>query len=71
VIKKENECDNLEKEVMTLRFEVNKIKTNLKSSQVLENILKSQRPYNDKSGLGYKKVHFEEGSNFVMKEIEQ
>jgi hypothetical protein len=60
-IKKEKECEKLEKEVVTLRVEFNKIRKNLKSSQVLENILKSQTPYSDKSRLGYKNVHFEEG----------
>jgi hypothetical protein len=67
-IKKEKVCENIEKEVMTLRFEVNKLSKNLKISQVLENILNSQRPYIDKSGLGYKNVHFEEGSSSMTKE---
>jgi hypothetical protein len=49
MIKKEKECENLEKDVMTLRAEVNKINNNLKISQVLENILNIQRP----SKLGY------------------
>jgi hypothetical protein len=35
---------------------------------VLENILNSQRPYSEKYGLGYKNVHFEEGSSSMMKE---
>ena len=48
-----------------------KIYKNLKSSQVLENILNSQRPYSDKYGLGYKNVHFEEGSISMMKEKNQ
>ena len=60
MIKKENECENLEEKVVSLRVEVNKINKNLKISQVLENILNSQRPYSDKSGLGYKNVHFQE-----------
>jgi hypothetical protein len=68
MIKKEKECEKLEKEIMTLRVEVNKLNKNLKSSQVLENILNSQRPYNDKSGLGYKNVHFEEGSSSMKKQ---
>jgi hypothetical protein len=70
-IKKEKECEKLEKEVVTLRVEFNKIRKNLKSSQVLENILKSQTPYNDKSRLGYKNVHFEEGSSSMMKGTKQ
>jgi hypothetical protein len=56
---------------VTLRVEVNKLNKKLKSSQVLENILNSQRPYSDKYGLGYKNVHFEEGSSSMTKEIEQ
>jgi hypothetical protein len=56
---------------VTLRFEANKIRKNLKGSQVLENILNSQRPYSEKFGLGYKNVHFEEGSSSMMKETKQ
>ena len=56
---------------MTLRFEVNKHTKNLKSYQVLENILNIQRPYNGKSGLGYKNVHFEEGSNSMKRGTKQ
>jgi hypothetical protein len=56
---------------VTLRVEFNKLSKNLKISQVLENVLNNQRPYSDKSRLGYKNVHFEEGSSSVMKEIEQ
>jgi hypothetical protein len=71
MIKKEKECENLEKEIVTLRVEVNKLNKNLKISQVLENILNSQRPYSDKFGLGYKNVHFEEGSSSMTKETKQ
>ena len=67
MINKEKECEKLEKEIVTLIFEVNKISKNLKFSQVLENILNSQIPYSDKYGLGYKNVHFEEGSSSMMK----
>ena len=71
MIKKENEYENLKKEVVTLRIEVNNIMKNLKSSQMLENILNSQRPYSDKSGLGYKNVHFEKDSRSMTKETKQ
>jgi hypothetical protein len=71
MIMKEKECEKLEKEIMTLRVEVNKLSKKLKSSQVLENILNNQSPYNEKSRQGYKNVHFEEGSSSMMKEIEQ
>jgi hypothetical protein len=68
IIKKLKECEKLKKEIVTLRIQVNKLNKNLKSSQVLENILNSQRPYSDKSILGYKNVHLEEGSSSMMKE---
>jgi hypothetical protein len=71
MIKKKKKSKNLEKEVMTLRVEFNKLNNNLKSSQVLETILSNQRPYSDKSRVGYKNVHFEEGSSSMMKEREQ
>ena len=57
MIKKEKECVKLEKEIMTLRVEVNNLNKNLKISQVLENIVNDQRPYSDKYRLGYKNVH--------------
>ena len=71
MINKEKECENLEKEFLTLRVEVNKLSKNLESSEVLENILNNQKPYNDKSRLGYKNVHFEEGSSSMMKATEE
>jgi cell division septum initiation protein DivIVA len=71
MIKKEKECEKLEEEVVSLRVEVNKLNKNLKSSQVLEDILNSQRPCSDKSGLGYKKIHFEKGSSSMTKETKQ
>jgi hypothetical protein len=71
MIKEEKECEKLEKEITTLRVEVHKISKNLKSSQVLENILNSQRPYSDKYGLEYKNVHFEEGSSSMKKSTKQ
>jgi hypothetical protein len=58
MIKKEKECEKIEKEIVTLRVEVNNISKNLKKSQLLENILNIEIPYSDKSGLGYKNVHF-------------
>ena len=35
MIKKEKECEKLEKEAVSLRVEVNKLRKKLKSSQVL------------------------------------
>jgi hypothetical protein len=71
MIKKEKECEKLENEIMTLRVEVNKLNKNLKSSQVLENILDNQSPYNEKFGLGYKNVHFDERSSSMTKETQR
>jgi hypothetical protein len=71
MINKEKECDNLEEEVMSLRVKFNKLKKNLKISQVLEDILNNQRKCSDKYGLGYKQIHFEKGSRSKMKETEQ
>jgi hypothetical protein len=51
--------------------EVNELNKNLKISQALEDILNSQRPCYDKSRLGYKKVHFEKGSSYMMKKVEE
>jgi hypothetical protein len=38
---------------------------------VLEKILNNQSPYNEKFGIGYQNVHFEEGSSSMRKSIEQ
>ena len=38
---------------------------------MLENIINNQRTYSDKFGLGYKNVHFEEGSSSMKKETKQ
>jgi hypothetical protein len=53
MMKKEEDCENLEEEVVSLRVEVDKLNKNLKSSQVLEDILSYQRSPFNKSGLGY------------------
>jgi hypothetical protein len=68
MIKKEKECEKIKKEIVTMSVEFNKLNKNLKSSQVLENILNSQRPYSEKSILEYKNVHFGEGSSSMTKE---
>jgi hypothetical protein len=53
MMKKEENCENLEEEVSSLRVEVDKLNKNLKRSQVLECILSCQiSPFN-KAGLGY------------------
>jgi hypothetical protein len=53
MMKKEEYCEKLEEEVITLRVEVVKLNKNLKSSQVLEDILSCQRSPFNKAGLGY------------------
>jgi hypothetical protein len=53
MMKKEDDCEKLEEEVVSLRVEVGKINKNSKRSQVLEDILKFQRSPFNKSGLGY------------------
>jgi len=53
MMKKEEDCENLGEEVVSLRVEVEKLNKNLKSSQVLEDILRYQRLLFNKVGLGY------------------
>ena len=53
--KKEESCCKLEAEIVDLRKKVEKSNKFLNSSQILNEILESQRSTNDKSGLGYKK----------------
>jgi hypothetical protein len=71
MIKKEKECEKIEKEIMKLRIEFNKINNILNISQVLENILDNQRPYSDKSGLRYMNFHFKEGLRSMTKETQK
>jgi hypothetical protein len=53
MMKKEEDCEKIEEEVVTLRVEVVKLNKNLKSSQVLEDILRCQRSPFNKTCLGY------------------
>jgi hypothetical protein len=55
VNEKEESCHKLEAEVVDLRKKVEKSNKFLNSSQILNEILESQRSPNDKSGLGYKR----------------
>jgi hypothetical protein len=59
---KEESCCKLEAEIVDLRKKVEKSNKFLNSSRILDEILKSQRPSCDKSGLGYKEegTHAEE-----------
>jgi hypothetical protein len=51
---KEDSCCKLEAEIVDLRKKVEKSNKFLNSSRILDEILESQRPSRDKSGLGYK-----------------
>jgi hypothetical protein len=51
---KEESCCKLEDEIVDLRKKVEKSNKFLNSSRILDEILESQRPPCDKSGLGYK-----------------
>jgi hypothetical protein len=51
---KEDSCCKLEAEIVDLRKKVEKSNKFLNRSRILDDILESQRPSCDKSGLGYK-----------------
>ena len=59
---KEESCCKLEAKIVDLRKKVEKSNKFLNSSRILDEILESQRPPCDKSGLGYKRedTHVEE-----------
>jgi hypothetical protein len=65
VNEKEESCHKLEAEIVDLRKKVKKSNKFLNSSQILNEILESQRSPNDKLGLGYKKeaTHAEESTS--------
>lgn len=50
---KEEISEKLEAKVVSLKRELDKSNKNLRSSQILDIILCSQKPPHDKSGLGY------------------
>jgi chromosome segregation ATPase len=52
---KEESCNKLEAKVVDLRKKLENSNKFLNSSQILNEILESQRSPNDKSGVGYKK----------------
>ena len=62
---KEDSCCKLEAEIVDLRKKVEKSNKFLNSSWILDEILESQRPSCDKSGLGYKgeDTHAEESTS--------
>jgi hypothetical protein len=73
---KEKIKESLEAEIVSLRKELQKkdIQQNFgNNTKILDEIINSQRPCYDKSGLGYKKTHTEKGSSSMTtgKEAEQ
>jgi hypothetical protein len=53
MMKKEEDCEKLEEEVISLKVEFDKLKKNLKISQVLEDILNFQGSPFHKASFGY------------------
>ena len=51
---KEETCEECKTEIVSLRKELEQIKKGCKSSQILETILKNQKPQHDKSRIGFK-----------------
>eukprot|EP00253_Pinus_taeda_P032684 PITA_32684 len=51
---KEETCEEREAEIVSLRKELEQIKKGCKSSQILETILKNEKPQHDNSGIGFK-----------------
>ena len=50
---KEENCEKLEAEIVSLRHKVDKFNKKLKSSQMLDDILNIQRSPYEKTNLGY------------------
>jgi len=51
---KEETCEEHEAKIVSLRKELEQIKKGCKSSQILETIMKNQKPQHEKSGIGFK-----------------
>ena len=51
---KEEACKECEAEIVSLRKELEQVKKGWKISQILETILKIQKPQHDKFGIGFK-----------------
>jgi uncharacterized protein YigA (DUF484 family) len=56
---KEKIKESLEAEIVSLRKELQKKDMQQNNTKILDEIISSQRPYYDKSGLGYKQMHTE------------
>ena len=53
LVMKDEDCEKLKGEIVSLRKEVDLLNNNFKSSQTLDDIISHQRSPLDKSGLGY------------------
>jgi predicted RNase H-like nuclease (RuvC/YqgF family) len=53
---KEKMKESLEAEIVSLRKELQKKDMQQNNTKILDEIINSQRPYYDKSGLGYKQI---------------
>jgi hypothetical protein len=60
---KEKMIGSLEAEIVSLRKDLQKKDMQQKSTRILDQIINSQRPSNDRSRLGYNQVHNEKGSS--------
>jgi hypothetical protein len=63
---KEKMIEGLEEEIVTLRKYLQKKDMQHNKTKVLDEIISNQRPYHDKSRLGYNQI--EKGSSFKKKE---
>jgi hypothetical protein len=68
---KEKMKERLEAEIVSLRKELQKKDMQQNNTKILDEIINIQRPYYDKSGLGYKQMHTEKGSSSMMTEKEE
>jgi hypothetical protein len=64
---KEKMIERLEAEVVTLRKDLQKKDMQQNSTKTLDNIINNQRPYYDRSRLGYNQMQTEKGSSSMTK----
>jgi hypothetical protein len=69
--KKEKMIERLEAEADTLRKDLQKKDIHQDSTKTLDKIINNQRPYYDKSILGYNQMQTEKGSSSMKKATEQ
>jgi hypothetical protein len=63
--------ERLEAETITLRKDLQKNDMQQDSTKTLDNIIKNQRPYHDRSRLGYNQMHIDKGSSSMTKATKQ